>query len=183
MKRLHILLLSFTSLVVAAPKLSYIQRPDERAPFIYITVINDQDNGREITQYRREQIYHGHQDLKGNVTGNTYSVKEKYSKADDIIVFPRGSKVWNWHAHTPHTHHHPGILPADVKELVEEHKVDIVILSKGVEEVLQTDPSTIEYLKKNKKHYYILETRKAIDKYNELIAQGKKVGGLFHTTC
>jgi hypothetical protein len=150
------------------PKISYQQRHDDRAPFIYITVHTHNDS---VTYEKTLTKSKNNPSLFGSLVGT------------DLIVYPTGSKVWDWAAHTPNTHHRPGILPADVKELVEEHNVDIVILSKGVEEVLQTDPSTIDYLKKHKKQYHILETRQAINKYNELIAQGKKVGGLFHTTC
>lgn len=176
MKSLHFVLFSslICSAINAAPKLTYIQRPDERAPFIYITVHND--DGSKTTHKRNELLHTSPQ-------GVTRATHPATTKNDDIVVYPTGSKIWNWHSHIPHTSHRPGTLPVDVKELVEDHKVDIVILSRGVEEVLQIDPSTIEYLKKHNKEYYILETRQAINKYNELVAQGKNVGGLFHTTC
>jgi hypothetical protein len=152
------------------PKLSYKQRHDDRAPFIYITVHTDTNTITYVKDGRT--LYTGPGAMMRIANTGT-----------DVVVYPTGCVPWDWKSHVPNTAHRPGILPVDVKELVEQHKVDIVILSKGVEEVLQVDPSTIQYLKKQKKEYYILETRKAIDKYNELVAQGKKVGGLFHTTC
>ncbi len=173
MKRFLLLILP-GSIVLAVSKLSYVQRPDERAPFIYITVHND--DGSKTVHKRNEVLY-------TNAHGLTIKQAVSSSKNDDIVVYPTGSKVWNWHSHIPHTSHRPGTLPIDVKELVEDHHVDIVILSKGVEEVLQIDPSTINYLNNHKKQFYVLETRKAIVKYNELVDQGKKVCGLFHTTC
>ncbi len=97
----------------------------------------------------------------------------------DCKVTPTESKEWNWGQ--TGTQHNPGIQIEDLQEFV--NSVDVVILSRGMNEVLQTKPETIKYLEKNGKEYHQLQSEKAAQKYNELVAQGRKVGGLFHSTC
>jgi hypothetical protein len=45
-----------------------------------------------------------------------------------------------------------------------DHKTEQLLRSRGIE-------------------YYIEQTQRAIGMFNDLIKQGKKVGGLFHSTC
>ena len=71
---------------------------------------------------------------------------------------------------------------ADVEELL-EHGTGTVVLTRGMELVLQTCPETLEYLRSRGIQFHIAETREAARAYNELAQQGKAVGGLFHSTC
>lgn len=102
----------------------------------------------------------------------------------DCKAWLTNSKEWNWQE--TGTRHNPGIQVQDFEEFI--NAVDIVILSRGVDLVLQVKPETIAYLKawvqKNKKRdYYILQSEEAVKKYNQLTAEGKKVGILLHSTC
>jgi hypothetical protein len=47
----------------------------------------------------------------------------------------------------------------------------------------QVPPSTVEYLEKQGIGVRVLQTEKAVKEYNALVAQGVKVGGIFHSTC
>lgn len=49
--------------------------------------------------------------------------------------------------------------------------------------VLKTHPSVFELLDEKNIDYFHAETPQCVDKYNELVAQGHKVGGIFHSTC
>lgn len=97
----------------------------------------------------------------------------------DCKLYPGESHEWNWL--TTGTLHDPGIQPADLEDFID--KVEIVILSKGMENKLQTKPETIELLEQKKKEYHILETSKAVELYNKLVEEGKLVGALIHSTC
>lgn len=97
----------------------------------------------------------------------------------DAKLFPGGSQEWDWNE--TGTHHEPGIQPADVQELLEKG-ANVIVLSKGFEEKLQTSSDTIQILKERRISYHVLQTEEAVIKYNRL-AQNELVGGLFHSTC
>lgn len=97
----------------------------------------------------------------------------------DAKLFPGGSEQWDWNE--TGTHHVPGIQPADLETLL-QHDCEIIILSKGVNERLQTSPQTINLLESRDIDYQILQTEEAIETYNHL-AQRHRVGALIHSTC
>ncbi len=97
----------------------------------------------------------------------------------DAKLWPGGGREWDW-AETG-THHVPGIQPADVAELL-EHGATTVVLSRGIWERLQTCPETLDLLARTGIAVEILQTEKAVARYNEL-AEESPVGGLFHSTC
>lgn len=102
--------------------------------------------------------------------GNTYK---------DAKLYPGGSEKWDWNE--TGTRHVPGIQPADLEPLL-KNNCEIIILSKGVHERLQTCPETIDLLENRDLEFQILQTEKAIDTYNKL-AQTRRVGALIHSTC
>ena len=71
---------------------------------------------------------------------------------------------------------------ADLEELL-INGCRIVVLSRGMLLCLHTCPETLERLKAVNISVHIAETKKAAVIYNELAAQGRAVGGLFHSTC
>lgn len=97
----------------------------------------------------------------------------------DAKLFPGGSREWDWNE--TGTHHQPGIQPADVEELLKKN-AQIVILSKGFHERLQVCDETTDFLTESEITFYILETGKAVEKYND-IRREKPVGALIHSTC
>lgn len=97
----------------------------------------------------------------------------------DFKLYPGGGREWNW-AET-NTHHVPGIQIADVEELLKEG-CEVVVLTRGMQLVLQTCPETLEYLRENGIKFYVEETTAAVARYNQL-AKSERVGGLFHSTC
>ncbi len=97
----------------------------------------------------------------------------------DAKLYPGGSRKWDWNE--TGTHHQPGIQPADVEELI-NNNAQVIILSKGFHERLQVCDETKDFLKDNDLTFYILETSKAVEKYNQ-IRKEKPVGALIHSTC
>jgi hypothetical protein len=97
----------------------------------------------------------------------------------DAKLFPGGARDWDWRE--TGTDHVPGVQPADVQELL-DHGAKVVVLSTGNYERLQVCSETLEMLKQRAVHCHVLQTKKAVDLYNELI-ENESVGGLFHSTC
>lgn len=102
---------------------------------------------------------------------------EKHYK--DAKLFPGGSREWDWNE--TGTRHVPGIQPADVEELLAAG-ASVVVLSKGILEMLQVCPETLQLLEERNIEVRVLQTELAVKLYNDL-AQTERVGGLFHSTC
>ncbi|MGP0083571.1 MAG: Mth938-like domain-containing protein [Steroidobacteraceae bacterium] len=115
-----------------------------------------------------EQLSWGIMDVYGLGTGK------------DVKLWPGGGRAWDWNE--THTRHVPGIQVADIAELI-DHGAEVIVLSRGMNLVLQTAPETVKWLHRRGLEYHILETREAAKLYNELARQGVAVGGLFHSTC
>jgi hypothetical protein len=97
----------------------------------------------------------------------------------DFKLYPGGGRPWDWDE--TGTRHSPGIQPADVEELLARGATEVV-LSRGMEERLQVDPRTRDYLERRSVQVHIAETREAVKLYNEL-TDAVLVAGLFHSTC
>lgn len=97
----------------------------------------------------------------------------------DLKLYPGGGREWDW-AETG-TRHSPGIQPADVEELL-AHGATVVVLSRGMDQKLEVDPATLDYLSARGVAAHVAETRAAAELYNKL-AEDTLVGGLFHSTC
>lgn len=102
--------------------------------------------------------------------GNTYK---------DARCYPGGSCPWDWNE--TGTHHKPGIQISDIEWLINKG-TEVFVLSQGVFSRLKIAHETIDFLEKHHLEYYILPTKKAVKKYNQ-IRRTKPVGGLFHSTC
>lgn len=98
----------------------------------------------------------------------------------DCKVWPGGAKAWDWRL--TGTHHRPGTLPADVEEILAQG-VEVVVLSRGMQRMLHTAPETEALLRERGIPYHIEETKRAVALFNDLVQQGLRVGGLFHSTC
>lgn len=98
----------------------------------------------------------------------------------DAKLWPGGGRAWDWNE--TGTHHQPGIQPADVSELL-DHSPEVVVLSRGRQLRLETSPETLSLLESRQLEVVRTETGAAIDEYNRLAAEGRRVAALFHTTC
>lgn len=97
----------------------------------------------------------------------------------DCKLWPNGSCEWDWSI--AGTRHKPGIQIKDFESFVDS--VDIVILSRGYDLMLHVTGKALNYLQEKSKKYYIEQSEKAVQLYNKLVKEGKKVGALIHTTC
>jgi len=97
----------------------------------------------------------------------------------DLKLFPGGGREWDWNE--TGTRHVPGIQPGDVMELLDQGS-EVIVLTRGMELVLQTCPETLALLEERGVVVHVEETRVAVELYNRL-AVSQRVGGLFHSTC
>jgi hypothetical protein len=104
---------------------------------------------------------------------------EGYPPFKDAKIFPGGAKEWDWRE--TGTRHLPGIQPADVQELI-EHDAKAVVLSTGIWQRLQVCPETLALLAANDIQVEVLQTEKAVKRFN-VLREKMPVGGLFHSTC
>jgi len=70
---------------------------------------------------------------------------------------------------------------ADVQELV-DHGAEVVVLSRGMELMLQTSPETLDLLRRLSVEVHVAETKDAVELYNRLAAS-RAAGCLIHSTC
>jgi hypothetical protein len=98
----------------------------------------------------------------------------------DVKLYPGGVRPWDWSE--TGTKHVPGIQPDDVTDLL-NHGATVVVLAKGVQERLQTMDITLAHLGARMVTVHVLQTERAVEKYNELAAAGERVGALIHSTC
>src|SRR5262245_7671246 len=98
----------------------------------------------------------------------------------DAKLWPGGGREWDWTE--TGTQHHPGIQPADVRELL-DHDPEVIVLSRGRELRLETMTETLGELEQRGVRVVWEETGDAIDAYNELAGEGARVAALLHSTC
>jgi hypothetical protein len=98
----------------------------------------------------------------------------------DCKIWPGGAVNWDWN--DTGTQHDPGIQPADIEEILEKG-VEVMILARGALSRLGVCPDTVQFMRIRDIEYYIHDTKQAVDLYNDLVQRGRKVGGIFHSTC
>jgi hypothetical protein len=104
---------------------------------------------------------------------------DRIGAGKDFKLYPGGGREWDWNE--TGTRHSPGIQPADVDELLAPGAT-VVVLSLGMNQRLQVDPRTLDYLARRSVTARTAETREAVRIYNDL-ARDTPVAGLFHSTC
>lgn len=98
----------------------------------------------------------------------------------DAKLKGRVAEEWIW---SKGMHHVPGILIADLENWIDSN-TSVVILSQGMDNVLKTDESTFKFLQEKSITVYQLNSRDAVQKYNELVDElGNSLIGMFHSTC
>ena len=97
----------------------------------------------------------------------------------DARLSPAGAGPWDWNK--TGTRHVPGIQIADVEDLLVTAP-DLVILSRGVDLVLQVPQATIDFMTAAGPRVVVLQSEQAVAEYNRL-ARSERVVALIHSTC
>ena len=111
--------------------------------------------------------------MQVNIQGKEYAFK-------DCKIWPEDASNWDWNL--TGTSHDTGVQPDDIKDIL-DHGIDVMVLSRGFDLKMKISPATEELLKSLGIEYFIHDTEKAVEVFNSLFQQGKRVGGIFHSTC
>lgn len=115
-----------------------------------------------------------------HVSWGCLEVEGRTQPFKDAKLYPGGARAWDWNE--TGTSHTPGIQPADVEELV-DHGAEVIVLAKGMNERLGVMSETLQMLDEEGVETHVLQTEQAVEQYNALQDDGRRVGGLFHSTC
>ncbi|TKB26928.1 hypothetical protein FCL47_07020 [Desulfopila sp. IMCC35006] len=105
---------------------------------------------------------------------------EILGRGKDFKLWPGGGRSWDWTEYG--TSHNQGIQPGDVEEFIAKG-CQVVVLTTGRLKRLKVPQTTIDALSGHSIEVVVASTKKAIQIYNEYVAKGVPVGGLFHSTC
>ena len=94
----------------------------------------------------------------------------------DVVITPKRvvSDWWRLEGHR--------LQIPDVRDYLLED-VDAVVIGTGYNGLMRVDSDVIEEFKKRGKEVYVERTKNAVDIYNRLVREGKKVLAFLHLTC
>lgn len=98
----------------------------------------------------------------------------------DAKLWPGGGREWDWNE--TGTHHSPGVQPEDLLEVL-GHGSEVVIIGCGQSQRLGVTQEAENLVTDRGSEILVLESNRAIDRYNELADNGVAVGALIHSTC
>jgi hypothetical protein len=104
---------------------------------------------------------------------------EGQGRFKDVMLFPGGARSWDWGE--TGTRHNPGILAADVQEIL-DRGAKRIILSRGMVGRLQVSDEALRLLDEAGIPVDVVRTEEAVALYNDR-RESEAVGGLFHSTC
>ena len=97
----------------------------------------------------------------------------------DARLYPGGAAAWDWN--TTGTRHQPGIQVADIDDLLSTQP-QTVILTRGIQLVLQVPERTIEFVRATGALVLVLQSEDAVTEYNRR-ARAERVVAIVHSTC
>ncbi|VDD84463.1 unnamed protein product [Mesocestoides corti] len=113
----------------------------------------------------------------GSMTVEKIDENGKVVDGEDVRY--RDAKVWPGGSCTSHWN---GITKEDVSELTDKG-AEYIVLSRGQWAFLHVPPAIVEELEKLGLKVIVERSSVAMETYNKLIDEGRRVAGLFHTTC
>ncbi len=94
----------------------------------------------------------------------------------DVVITPSGVKN-NWWRLEGHRLQLP-----DVRDYLAED-YDVVVIGTGYEGFMRVDPEVVAEFRRRGKEVYVARTTEAVEIYNRLALEGKKVLAFLHLTC
>lgn len=94
----------------------------------------------------------------------------------DVIITPKRvvSDWWRLEGHR--------LQIPDVRDYLLED-ADVVIIGTGYNGLMRVDDDVVDEFRRRGKEIYVMHTRKAVEMYNRLVREGKKVLAFLHLTC
>lgn len=97
---------------------------------------------------------------------------KKYSS--DVIIFWDGEVLEKEKSHK--------ITERDIEEILMKEP-EIVVIGRGMAGLVDVEENVFELCKKEGVEIKLLLTNDAVEEFNKLIKERKKVAGVFHLTC
>ncbi len=94
----------------------------------------------------------------------------------DLIVFP-DEVIPNWWRKEGHN-----LCLEDLEEVL-KRKPEILIIGNGYSGVMRVSKDLIQKLREQGIEVIVMNTRKAVNEYNKIAKEGKKVAAALHLTC
>ncbi len=97
----------------------------------------------------------------------------------DLIILP-DKIIPNWWREEGHR-----LKIIDLKKYLELDKIDIdtVVIGTGYNGLMRVDDEVVKWFRDKGLEVHVYDTRRAVEKYNELVAKERKVLAMFHLTC
>lgn len=92
----------------------------------------------------------------------------------DIKIY--ANKVYLWRPVKRHE-----VRIDDLQDITKE--VDFIVIGTGYYDQVRVEDETLTFLNEKNIKPIIRETTKAVDEYNRLVKEGKKVATILHSTC
>lgn len=100
---------------------------------------------------------------------------EEYDR--DLVVAPSRGVVQNWWRVEGHR-----VSLEDVRDYILED-ADIVIFGTGYSGMVRVDDNVIELFRSRGLNVIVMDSRRAVNRYNEEISKGRRVLLFIHLTC
>lgn len=94
----------------------------------------------------------------------------------DLIITPSGVFP-NWWRIEGHR-----LQLSDIRSVLDD-EFDVVVIGTGFYGYMKVDNEVLEVFRKRGVEVYVLDSRRAVGKYNELVMRGMRVLLLIHLTC
>jgi hypothetical protein len=94
----------------------------------------------------------------------------------DLVLLPEGVRP-NWWREEGHS-----LSPADLQEVLEA-KPEVLVIGTGAYGVMGVPAETCRAIEQAGIELVAERTARAVDRYNDLAASGRRVAGGFHLTC
>lgn len=113
----------------------------------------------------------------------TFEFGKPHTNRADILLTNDHLQLWDWkNDETFCDTHSPGIS----EKLIDYMKAlgcDEIIISRGYKNVLETQEDVLKYVEQLGMKYQHLNSKDAIQKWNELAGTNDKLGLILHSTC
>jgi len=95
----------------------------------------------------------------------------------DLVILPSGRVVSDWWRLEGHRLQLP-----DIRDFLGED-FDAVVIGTGYSGLMRVDQEVLEVLRSRAREVHVYDTRRAVEVYNKLVSEGKRVLAMFHLTC
>ena len=100
------------------------------------------------------------------------------SYSSDLIIYPDGEILSSWWRQSGHS-----LVEDDITDLIKQKPAAIVV-GTGAHGIMKPDQRLVSMLEEQKGvDFKAIPTGEAVEVFNRMVDEGRRVGGCFHLTC